>query len=313
MIERGLLPDFSHEVLQELTRIQVTPAQADGARRDLRDLLWASIDNDDSRDLDQLTVAESLPMGAVKIRVAVADVDGIVQKGSVIDGHAYQNTTSVYTPAQVFPMLPDRLSTDLTSLNYGEDRPAIVVEMEIDPDGAMLSSDIYTAIVRNHAKLAYNSVGSWLEGEGPLPAPVAAVQGLDANLRTQDRVAQKLRAFRHEHGALDLETVEARPVFADEEIRDLAVERRNRARELIEDFMIAANGVTARYLHGKKYPSLRRVVRTPKRWERIVEVAAQFGFPLPPKADPKALERFLVRQKSADPLRFPDLSLTIIK
>ena len=168
-------------------------------------------------------------------------------------------------------------------------------------------------IVRNHAKLAYNSVGAWLEGDGSIPGPVAAVKGLDANLQIQDRVAQKLKAFRHEHGALDLETIEARPVFADGEIRDLAVERRNRAKDLIEDFMIAANGVTARYLQKKNYPSLRRVVRTPKRWERIVEVAAQFGFPLPPKPDPQALGQFLDRQKSADPLRFPDLSLTIIK
>ena len=313
MIERGLLPDFSPEALQELTRIQERPVPDEPERQDLRDLPWASIDNDDSRDLDQLTVAETLPGGAVKIRVAVADVDGIVRKGSAIDEHARQNTTSVYTAAQIFPMLPDRLSTDLTSLNHGEDRPAIVIEMEIDPDGTLRSSDIYAAIVRNHAKLAYSSVGSWLEGEGPLPGAVAAVEGLEANLRAQDRAAQKLRAFRHEHGALDLETVEARPVFADEEIQDLAVERRNRAKELIEDFMIAANGVTARYLQGKNYPSLRRVVRTPKRWERIVEVAAQFGFSLPPRADARALEQFLARQKSADPLRFPDLSLTIIK
>ena len=177
MIDRGLLPDFSHEVLQELTRIQERPAQAEVARRDLRTLLWASIDNDDSRDLDQLTVAEILPGGAVKIRVAVADVDGIVRKGSAIDEHARQNTTSVYTAAQIFPMLPDRLSTDLTSLNCGEDRPAIVVEMGIDPDGTVQNSDIYTAIVRNHAKLAYNSVGSWLEGEGPIAGSGCGRQG----------------------------------------------------------------------------------------------------------------------------------------
>ena len=313
MIDRGLLPDFSHEVFQEIAKIQAAPPQGEAARRDLRTLLWSSIDNDDSRDLDQLTVAETLPGGAVKIRVAVAEVDAIVRKGSAIDGHARQNTTSVYTAAQIFPMLPDPLSTDLTSLNCGEDRPAIVVEMDIDPDGFVQNSEIYTAIVRNHAKLAYNSVGAWLEGDGSMPGPVAAVEGLDANLQTQDRVAQRLKAVRHEHGALDLETIEARPVFADEEVRDLAVERRNRAKELIEDFMIAANGVTARYLRKKNYPSLRRVVRTPKRWERIVEVAAQFGFPLPPKADSRALERFLTRQKSADPLRFPDLSLTVIK
>ncbi|HSL99997.1 MAG TPA: ribonuclease catalytic domain-containing protein, partial [Candidatus Limnocylindria bacterium] len=313
MIERGLLPDFSHAALAELDGIRATAAGSSGWPRDMRNLPWASIDNDDSRDLDQLTVAETMPEGALKVLVAIADVDAIVRQGKAIDDHARQNTTSVYTAAEIFPMLPEKLSTDLTSLGYREDRPAIVVEMVFNEDGSLRGSDLYGATVRNHAKLAYNSVGAWLEGKGPAPAPIADVEGLAENLRIQDRVAQQLKAFRHEHGALDLETIEARPVFDGDGIRDLEAERRNRAKELIEDFMIAANGVTARYLKARKYPSLRRVVRSPKRWERIVEVASRYGATLPPTPDPKALAEFLALRKAADPLRFPDLSLTIIK
>jgi VacB/RNase II family 3'-5' exoribonuclease len=313
MIERGLLPDFSRAALAELDDIRATSAGGSGGPRDMRNLPWASIDNDDSRDLDQLTAAETMPEGAVRIFVAIADVDAIVKQGSAIDDHARHNTTSVYTAAENFPMLPEKLSTDLTSLGYREDRPAIVIEMVFAEDGSLRSSDLYGATVRNSAKLAYNSVADWLEGKGPAPAPIAAVEGLAGNLRLQDRAAQRLKAFRHEHGALDLETIEARPVFDGDVIRDLEAERGNRAKELIEDFMIAANGVTARYLKARKYPSLRRVVRSPKRWERIIEVASQYGATLPPEPDPRALGRFLAERKAADPLRFPDLSLTVIK
>ena len=313
MTERGLLPDFSPAALAELDRIPAAPARTDGAAKDLRDLPWASIDNDDSRDLDQLTVAQTLPDGAVKILVAVADVDGLVKKGSAIDEHARHNTTSVYTAAQVFSMLPERLSTDLTSLSDQAERSAVVIELVIGPDGTLRTSDIYAATVRNHAKLAYDGVAAWLEGHGPAPAPIAGVKGLGDNLRTQDQGAQKIKAFRHEHGALDLETIEARPVFDGDEIRDLAVDQKNRAKELIEDFMIAANGVTARYLEAKGLPSLRRVVRAPKRWDRIIEVAAQYGAHLPAEPDPKALAQFLAQRRTADPVRFPDLSLTIVK
>ncbi len=313
MRDRGLLPDFSVEVLAEVDRIADPPAGGENPARDLRNLPWASIDNDDSRDLDQLTVAQTLPGGAVKILVAVADVDALVKKGSAIDGHARQNTTSVYTAAEIFPMLPGKLSTDLTSLGFDEDRPAVVIEMVVGEEGSLQGSEIYEATVRNRAKLAYNGVAAWLDGKGPAPGPIAAVEGLDANLRAQDLVAQKLKSFRHEHGALDLETIEARPVFDGEEIRALEAERKNRAKELIEDFMIAANGVTARYLTARKFPSLRRVVRSPERWERIVEVASHSGFRLPPSPDPKALAEFLAIRKTADPLRFPDLSLTIVK
>jgi VacB/RNase II family 3'-5' exoribonuclease len=313
MLQRGLLPDFSSEVLAELGRIQ-SPASINSEQvHDLRGLLWTSIDNDDSRDLDQLTVAEALPGDKVKILVAVADVDALVNKGSAIDEHARHNTTSVYTAGRIFPMLPEKLSTDLTSLHFNEDRMAIVVEMVTGADGSLEESDIYSAHVRNHAKLAYNSVAAWLEGHGILPEAVAAVKGLEENLRLQDRAAQSMKNLRHVHGALSFETVEARPVFEGDEIRDLEVEKKNRAKDIIEDFMIGANGVTARYLSSKQFPSIRRVVRTPKRWERIVELADEHGSKLPNTPDSKALEEFLTKAKAADPVGFPDLSLAVIK
>jgi VacB/RNase II family 3'-5' exoribonuclease len=313
MLERGLLPDFSPTDLAELDRLQM-PAGPNGRPvRDLRDLLWASIDNDDSLDLDQLTVAESRTGGAIRLLVAVADVDALVKTGSAIDGHAGHNTTSIYTAAEIFPMLPEKLSTGLTSLNLNQDRMAIVVDMVVGGDGTQGEADIYQALVRNHAKLAYNSVAAWLEGNGPLPAGIAAVPGLDENLRLQDRAARGLHDFRHAHGALSLQTIESRPVFEGDRLLNLEVDQKNRAKDLIEDCMIAANGVTARFLEAKKLPSIRRVVRTPKRWERIVEIAREHNFRLPVVPDSKALEAFLTRQQAADPLRFPDLSLAIVK
>jgi len=313
MIERGLLPDFTPQALAELDAIHGPATQTDPSTRDLRNLPWCSIDNDDSRDLDQLTVAESMPDASAKVLVAVADVDAVVKKRSGLDEHARQNTTSVYTAAQIFPMLPERLSTDLTSLNLEVDRLAIVIEMVIGGDGSLQSSDVYRATVRNHAKLAYSSVAGWLEGNGPMPEVIGTVTGLDENLRLQDRVAQKMRALRHQHGALDLETIEARPVFDGDELKDMEADRRNRAKDIIEDFMIAANGVTARYLASKGIPSLRRVVRTPKRWDRIITLAAEHGSTLPAGPDAKALDQFLLSAKAADPLHFPDLSLSVIK
>jgi VacB/RNase II family 3'-5' exoribonuclease len=313
MLERGLLPDFSPEALTELARINAPATRTEEPTRDLRNLPWCSIDNDDSRDLDQLTVAEAMSQGSVKILVAIADVDAIVKKGSAIDDHARQNTTSVYTAAEVFPMLPKKLSNDYTSLNYETDRLAIVIEMMIAEDGAPQTYEIYGATVHNHAKLAYNSVAAWLEDNRPMPEGIGAVGGLSENLRIQDRVAQRMKTFRHVHGALNLEPIEARPVFDADELRDLEVERKNRAKDIVEDFMIVANGVTARYLASKMFPSLRRVVHTPKRWDRIMEIASESGFALPSEPDPRALEQFLVKAKTADPLRFPDLSLCIIK
>jgi exoribonuclease-2 len=313
MLERGLLPDFSAAALAELEKIQAPAALNGEPTRDLRGLLWASIDNDDSRDLDQLTVAEAMPADKVKILVAIADVDAVVKNGSAIDQHARHNTTSVYTAAEIFPMLPEKLSTDLTSLNFGEERLSIVVEMVIDADGTLQDSDIYRARVTNHAKLAYNSLAAWLEENGEIPEAVAAVNGLEENLRLQDEVTQRMRNLRHIHGALSLETIEAKPVFDGDQIRALEIEEKNRAKEIIEDFMIAANGVTARYLSARKFPSIRRVVRTPKRWERIAEIANEHGSKLPGKPDSKALEEFLIIEKAADSLRFPDLSLAVIK
>jgi VacB/RNase II family 3'-5' exoribonuclease len=309
----GFLPDFSTDALRELEAVQQIDRVAESPGIDLRHLLWVSIDNDDSLDLDQLTVAKILTDKQVRVLVAIADVSALVRKNSAIDAHAHHNTTSVYTAGRIFPMLPEKLSTDLTSLNYHEDRPAMIIEMVIGDGGAMIDSTIYRARVRNQAKLAYNSVAAWLDGKGSMPADLAAVPELAENLRLQDRVAQQLKALRHKHGALDLQTLDARPVFAGDEIQDLRADERNRAKEIIEDFMIAANGVTARFLHGKKVASLRRMVRSPKRWDRIVEIAAQHNFKLPAQPDSKSLKGFLTAQKSADPLRFPDLSLAVIK
>jgi VacB/RNase II family 3'-5' exoribonuclease len=313
MLEHGLLPDFSVQAMAELEKLATSPAAPLDGAHDLQSMPWCSIDNDDSRDLDQLTVAEALPGNQVKILVAVADVDALVKNGSAIDEHARHNTTSVYTAAKIFPMLPELLSTNLTSLNLDAERLCIIIEMVIGADGSLQGSAVYRARVCNHAKLAYNSVAAWLDGKGPRPEQIAAANGVEANLRLQDRVAQSMKNFRHEHGALSLETIEAKPIFDDDAIRELRVEERNRAKDLIEDFMIAANGVTARFLASKNFPSIRRVVRTPKRWDRIVEIAAEHKFTLPAAPDSKALEDFLTRSKSADPLRFPDLSLSVIK
>ena len=312
MSERGLAPDFSPGALKQATAISA-PAAADPKIRDLRALLWASIDNDDSRDLDQLSVAEPLPGGKVKILVAIADVDAVVRKGTPIDEHASGNTTSVYTVPQIFPMLPEKLSTDLTSLGEGQDRIAFVIEMTINVDGSLSGSDVYRAQVRNQAKLAYSGVGAWLEGRGAAPARVVAVTGMDQQLRIQDRVAQALKAVRHTRGALTLETIEARPVFDGDALRDLRPDEKNRAQALIEDFMIAANGVTARYLASKGVPSLRRVLRTPEKWQLIVALAADLSETLPPAPSALALNAFLDKRRQVDPDRFADLSLSVIK
>jgi exoribonuclease-2 len=315
MLQRGLLPDFSAAALAELERLQ-EPVKMDAGPqdvRDLRNLLWCSIDNDDSRDLDQLSVTEAMPGDKIKVLVAIADVDSSIPDGTALDQHARHNTTSVYTAAEIFPMLPEKVSTDITSLNFKEDRLSIVIEMLVDADGTLEDSSIYRAWVHNQAKLAYNSVAAWLEKTGPVPEAIPAVQGLAENLQLQDQAAQRMKNFRHVHGALSLETIEARPVFDGDQISALEIDEKNRAKEIIEDFMIAANGVTARYLSAKKFPSIRRVVRVPKRWDRIVAIAADHKFTLPVEPDSKALEQFLVAQKAADPLRFPDLSLAVIK
>ena len=312
MIDRGLEPDFAPDVVKQLAGIS-GPGREDGGVPDRTALLWCSIDNDDSRDLDQLSVSEELGNGSVRVLVAIADVDALVKKGTPIDDHARTNTTSVYTAARIFPMLPERLSTDLTSLNPDQDRLAVVTEMVFDRDGVLQSSSVSRARVRNKAKLAYDSVSAFLEGKGEEPAPARAVAGMDAQLKAQDAIAQKLREHRHEQGALELETLQPKAIFDGEQVVDLRQEAHNRARQLIEDLMIATNGVTARFLESKGFASLRRVVRFPERWQRIVEVAKEEGEHLPPEPDSKALEEFLARRRRADPIRFPDLSLVIVK
>jgi VacB/RNase II family 3'-5' exoribonuclease len=313
MLERGFVPDFSPAALREMNELRETVLVPDDSLHDLRALLWASIDNDDSRDLDQLTVTAEGPSGATKVLVAIADVAATVKRGSAIDQHAAVNTTSVYTAAQVFPMLPERLSTNLTSLGEGADRLAIVLEMMVGADGRVASSSVYRAIVRNHAKLAYNALAAWIGGKGAAPPRLAAVPGLDAQLRVQDRVAQAMRGLRHEHGALSLETLEARPVFEGDALTDLLPDEDNRAKQIIEDFMIGANGVTAQYLSKHGFPSLRRVLRSPERWSRIVDLAAALGETLPPAPSARALEAFLVARRTSDPARFADLSLSVVK
>jgi exoribonuclease-2 len=245
--------------------------------------------------------------------VAIADVDAIVKLGSALDQHAHHNTTTVYTPAEIFSMLPKKLSTDLTSLNNGEDRLSIIVDMQIGVDGSVQDSSIYRALVHNYSQLTYSEVGAWLEGRGPMPAGIAAVKGLAENLKIQDMAAQNLKKYRHMHGALSLESIEAKPKFEADVLSALEIEQKNRATELIENCMIAANGVTARYLAAKQYPSLRRVVKTPNRWNRIVELAAEHHFNLPPEPNSKALEEFLVKAKSDKSVDFPILSLAVIK
>ena len=313
MHQRGLLPDFSPAVIAEADRITHAATASGTTIRDLRGMLWGSIDNDDSRDLDQLSVAEAVAGGAIKILIAISDVDALVEKDSAIDGHAWTNTTSVYTAAKIFPMLPEKLSTDLTSLGENEERLAIVIEMVITADGTVTAFDIYRALVLSRAKLAYNGVAAWLEGQAPAPTRLAAVPELQEQLRIQDRAAQALRRVRHAQGALRLETPEARAVFDNGAVADLVTDEKNRARELIEDFMIAANGVTAKYLDKMGLPSLRRVLRTPKRWDRIVALAAESGERLPMTPDATALDAFLIRRRQVDPLRFPDLSLSVVK
>jgi exoribonuclease-2 len=312
MLERNLEPDVPPAALRELESIRAPAAAVDGVR-DLRELLWASIDNDDSRDLDQLTVAESQGSGRVRVLVAIADVDALVRKGSALDLHAAYNTTSVYTPAAIFPMLPAALSTDLTSLNEDRERLAVVVDMLFDAEASLAEADIYRALVRNRAQLAYRSVAAWLDGSGAPPARVREVAGLAENLRLQDGVAQRLVALRHRHGALDFETIEPRAVFAGDQVSDLELDPKSRAKQLIEDFMIAANGATAKYLETKRFPSLRRVLRSPERWDRIVSLASSLGGRLPTEPDAIALEAFLVQRRQAEPDKFADLSLVVIK
>lgn len=313
MFSRGLEPEFPDAVQKQLSRISAAASESDPSIRDLTGLPWCSIDNDDSRDLDQLTAIEPLVKGEVRVFVAVADVDALVKKGSAIDAHARHNTTSVYTSARVFPMLPERLSTDLTSLNPDADRLALVNQMDFSDDGILVSSSICRAVVRNKVQLAYDAVSAWIEGDTELPEAARQIRGMNTQLRLQDELAQKLRVLRRAQGSLEFETFQPRALFEGDRIADIRQQPQNRARQLIEEFMIATNGCTARFLAAQGSASLRRVVRSPERWLRIAEVAQTYGTTLPRQPDGKALEAFLAERHQADPLRFPDLSLVIVK
>ena len=312
MVEYGLEPDFSDGALRQAQAREPAPQAEDGTR-DLRGLLWSSIDNDDSRDLDQLAVLVSSGNGENRVLVAIADVDWLVPIDSPVDQHARRNTTSVYTAAGIFPMLPEQLSTERTSLNEGVERLAVVVDMTIQPDGEHGAEEVYRARVLNRAKLAYDSVAAWLEGDAPPPARVAAVTGIAEQLQSQARVAAQMRRARQAKGALDFETVQARPVFNETTLTDMRIDKRNVAKQLIEDFMVAANGAVARYLAKIGRSSLRRVLRTPQRWDRIAAIAAQHGGALPTIPDARALGEFLAERRKSDPQGFPDLSLSFIK
>jgi len=313
MLAHGFEAEFPPEVAQQLAELKIHPPSiAAGAKvRDLRGLLWSSIDNDTSRDLDQIEVAERMPDGSVKILVGIADVDAFVPRQTPIDEHAAKETTTVYAGVRNFPMLPEELSTGQTSLLENQDRLGVVTEFVVGGDGRMAASEVYRALLRNQAQLQYNSVGAWLEGTAPAPAKVAASPDLQAQLRLQSEVAQMLKGQRYANGALNIETSEVQPILLDQQVVDVVKQQKNRATELIEDFMIAANGVVARML--EKVSSLRRIVKTPERWDRIVQLAATHGEKLPAQADSKALNDFLLRRKAADPDHFADVSLAVIK
>jgi VacB/RNase II family 3'-5' exoribonuclease len=313
MLENGFEPEFPPAVQQQLAELAANPPAIvpAGDIRDLRDLLWSSIDNDTSRDLDQVEVAQSMPSGVVKVMIGIADVDAFVPKDSPIDQHAARQTTTVYTGVVNYSMLPEQLSTNESSLLEGADKLSVVIEVVVSSEGLVQSGDVYRAITRNKAQLTYDAVGAWLEGKAAPPPKVAASAELQSQLRLQSKIAEALRAERFRHGALNIETTETRPIMLNAQIVDVVKQQKNEATELIEDFMIAANGVVARML--EKVSSIRRVVKTPERWNRIAELAAQLGEQLPPQADSKALNDFLIRRKAVDPDHFADLSLSVIK
>ena len=316
MVDNGFEPDIPRSVLDELQSLSMKPLPdaLESSTQDLRSLLWSSIDDRKSRDLDQVEYAEKLPSGDIRVLVGIADVDSLVQKGSAINEYAATNCTSIYTGVKTFPMLPEELSTDKTSLMGGADRSSVVSEMIIGSDGAVKSSNVFPALLHNYAKLSYEAVGAWLDDKGPMPPEVAGVPGMEAQIRLQFEAAQHLRQLRREHGALELDTIQASPVMDSAgNVTELSVTERNSARDLIENFMIAANVAMAQFLEAKGVLSIQRVVRVPKYWERIVEVAHELGEELPAEPDSRALADFLARRKTADPDHFPDLSLSIVK
>ncbi len=314
MMENGFEPEFSAAVFDQLNQIGKNGEPApDPSVQDLRSLLWSSIDNRRSRDLDQIEWAEKLPNGDIRVLVGIADVDASVAKGSPIDDHAKQNTVTVYTESKIFPMLPEELSTDKTSLNEGFDRLAVVADMTIKENGDVPESTFFRSLVRNHAKLAYEDIGEWLDNGGQIPDKLVRVAGLRQQIELQREAAKRLQAYRRAKGALEFESIEAAAVVEDGEIKGLKSVETNSARKLIENFMVAANVEMAEFLEARGSMSLRRVVKTPQRWDGIVRIAAEYGENLPEIPDQPALAAFLEKRRAADPVHFPDLSLSIVK
>ena len=313
-LDAGFALELPSEAVAELAALPPTPQGiSDAVLHDLRDLLWISIDNPESRDLDQISVAEALPDGTVRVLVGLADVDAWVRQGSALDAHAAANTTSVYTGVAVFHMLPEQLSTGLSSLNEGEDRLAVIVETQVTADGEIAATDIYRALARNQRRLDYEAVGAWLDDETAELPQLKETPALADQLRLQDRAMQALRARHEQAGALNLETIEARPVIENGQVVDLTVVRKNRARALVEQMMVSSNGVVAGFLQARGSPAIARAHEPPHRWERMRAVAVEHGAELPPTPDARALAMFLSRARAADPGRFPDLSLTVAK
>jgi exoribonuclease-2 len=309
MEARGFATGFPPEALAQADAI--APPATTGVE-DLRGLAWSSIDNDDSRDLDQVEYAERAA-GGIRVLVGIADIDAVVPQGSPIDRFAAAQTTSVYTGVRVFAMLPERLSTGLTSLLEGEDRRAVVTEFTVAADGEMAEGRVFPALIRNRAQLVYGDVGPWLAGEAAAPAKVAAQPEIVAQLRLQDEAARLLEEARHRLGALSFDRVELQSVVQDGKVTGIVARRANRAARLVENFMIAANQAMGRALDAAGVPSIERVVEAPERWPRIVELAKQYGCTLPQAPDVKALHEFLLERRARDPERHPDLSLAVLK
>lgn len=314
MEKYGFEPGFPEPVVREVGALSEREfPDGQGDIRDLRSLLWSSIDNDDSLDLDQLEYCERRENGEIHVRVAIADVDLYVKRQTPADRHAAHNGTSVYTGIVTFPLFPDRLSRGITSLLPGQDRMAVIIEYAVLPDGDFRPGEVYRALVNNKAKLVYEEIGDWFEGVTPVPQVVQNVPGLEAQLRLQLEASMRLKRYRMEQGALELDTLEPKVVVEEGRVCRLVAPKKNPAGHLIEDFMIAANGTMVARLEKAGIPMVQRVVRVPKHWGGIVETAAMYHETLPPEPDAKALSEFLVRRKKADPERFPDLSLTIVK
>jgi VacB/RNase II family 3'-5' exoribonuclease len=314
MLKYGFEPEFSPAAISAVNSLEDRlPEMAGKKVIDLRGMLWSSIDNADTEDFDQIEYCERKESGEILVRVAIADVDAFVQKGSAIDMHAHKNTTSIYTGIELYPMLPFHLSQNLTSLIAGQDRLAIVIELFVLKEGNVRSGKIYRALVKSKAKLVYEEVGAWLDGTGPMPKAISGTPGLEEQVRLQDEASQRLGDYRAGQGALDLQTIEAKAVIQNEEILDLLIVEDDRAKRIIENFMIGANGVMSKFLENARIPTIQRVVRVPKYWDEIVDVAKARNFKLPATPDAKALSEFLAREKKADPERFSDLSLTIVK